>query len=102
MSQEIDAKVATLVMGLNGAEMLEDEQMFPNHGALPRYTTDPCDDYEVLVHVRDTWGFDRMKRLDEEIESIWKHRAHIDLYEHHTRYEPGDYARAALAVVEAL
>lgn len=98
MSQELDAKVATLVMGLNGDEMLKDEQMFPRHGALPEYTTDPRDDYKVLKHVRETWDFNQRYRFsDYLIERMRARRCTHPIM----AYEPGDYSIAALAVKEA-
>ncbi len=98
MSQELDAKVATLVLGLDGADMLKDEQMFPRHGALPEYTTDPRDDYKVLKHVRETWDYHARYRFSIEMVELMRGRktAHPIM-----AYEPGDYSKAALAVKEA-
>lgn len=71
--------------------------------------TSPTDDYEVLKKVRESWSPVDQRRMSDILNEIWaQHRLddihskpkvvdypYLDLL-----YEPGDYARAALAVVE--
>lgn len=77
----------------------------------PRYLTDPAADYEVLRHVRETWDPARFRAFMAELRRIQAARlnAFMDsrrwgLYPDGARseamYEPGDYSRAALAVME--
>lgn len=114
--RELDAKVATLVMGgrltcpvdndcghsvgvtrwgtdakrnfceLNGKEIV-----------IPHYTSDPSADYEVLKHVRETWSAEQQNKFDDALEDIMI--AHTGKYPnawHSILYEPGDWSRAAL------
>lgn len=80
---------------------------------VPRYTTDPADDYEVLKKVREEWPdhtsegedmqakwmieMDRiiMERTGEARDHRWIDTTLGDIL----YYQPGDYARAALAVL---
>lgn len=78
---------------------------------VPRYSTDPAADYEVLRHVRDTWGNDCSEGWSEEkwdafrwkmFENMRRNRRisnrNID---HIADYEPGDYAWAALEALRS-
>ena len=69
------------------------------------------DDYEVLKHVREHWDSRDVCKLRDEVKRCWEERASQYLDETGradgvgvwgcTQYRPGDYSRAALAVVEA-
>ena len=78
-------------------------------GFLPHYTTDASDDYSVLEKVRDAWDVKDIRSLSAKIRYLWHER--YDRYLWHERkntpypmetfYQPGDYSRAALAVLKA-
>lgn len=72
---------------------------------VPRYGDDPAADYAVLKHVREHWVERKLLRMRRWLSALWKGRADdamdtndpmnlTPLY-----YEPGDYSRAALAVL---
>lgn len=65
--------------------------------AVPNYATNPTDDYEVLVFVRDTWSRDRQEKMWDALESKWVAAAYDEWPA--LGYQPGDYARAALAAL---
>lgn len=121
-ARELDARVAELVMGWrrwvppaiapyarlfepgfnmarNGWDQSDSAPLYEvlDHDA-PLYTTDPSDDYEVLRHVRETWDTDAQYRFAHALAELYRPRKegnHPIL-----RYMPGDYSRAALAVME--
>lgn len=73
----------------------------------PASNTRSCDgDYQVLKYVRDNWAFafreeGKAYRFMEVLRSIWRERCPGDGVVFSTiAYEPGDYATAALCVVE--
>jgi hypothetical protein len=59
-------------------------------------------DLQVLERVRETWGPGRQKELGDQLRLAWMARwgYQADTPEH-LRYQAGDYARAALAVLDA-
>jgi hypothetical protein len=123
--READAKVAELVMGftrtpvrVKGSTNYGDCWLQPDAPEIdgqwtahelhvyyaPRfYTTDPAADYQVLAHVREKWGAEHHCAMRDELKMAWERRAHdSDKAEvwGPTQYRPGDYSRAALAVIE--
>lgn len=79
----------------------------PYATGIPRkYDSDPAADYAVLQHVRDMWTREELLEFTSTLDTTFKwNRTHLFgsvdfggvLY---TYYTVGDYARAALAVVE--
>lgn len=65
----------------------------------PNYTTDAADDYAVLERVRETWGHSARFLFGLKLLAIWRKRGG-PMSEPILRYEPGDYSRAALAVLD--
>lgn len=64
----------------------------------PAVSSDPAADYEVLRHVRETWDTDAQYQFAHALAELYRPRKegnHPIL-----RYMPGDYSRAALAVME--
>ena len=61
--------------------------------------TDPTADYSVLVKVRETWSKIKQAAFLVVLEDIMCQRT-LGAALRLLAYEPGDYARAALAVVE--
>lgn len=117
MSREQDARVAELVMGWRlvngraGAMWKSPTMSVASHGQEPpRYTTDPACDYQVLEHVREKWSQSQVCAVRDELALAWSRRASeqdkratsvSDFAVHGcTQYEPGDFALAALAVIE--
>ena len=74
--------------------------------AVPNYTDDPRDDYEVLRHIRETWPeheleLDNFDRFQAELANILEQRILVGYGNIIVSYyEPGDYSRAALKVLE--
>lgn len=122
-TRALDARVAELVMGWERwvppslapcARLLEPGTVAvdgdgwrkdpdaPLHAltSVPAYTTSPAHDYEVLHHVRETWLHDEQYRFAKLLMSMWRERGRTVADAPMMRYLPGDYARAALAVVE--
>ena len=64
----------------------------------PEYTRDPGADYTVLERVRG-WGRAEQDWFYEALGTIWVDERRCDELPA-LAYQPGDYARAALAVVE--
>lgn len=71
------------------------------------YATDPTTDYLVLCHVRETWSNKSQFAHRNQLQSMWYDRglerekaAGKMLVFGPNQYEPGDYARAALAALE--
>lgn len=124
--REFDAEVAEKVMGIrwiviesamingrlqgNGDVWWPEEfgdPLNPSSGAHvgwgpDRYSTDPSADYEVLKHVRETWGDDIHEFcrhlyliLRQNMEAVLDYSNEIDYAAY---YLCGDYSRAALAV----
>jgi len=79
---------------------------FDQHGnvvRLLRYTKDVAADYEVLERVRE-WTAPQRFSFGCELDAVWSVREHGengDRYvpENAVQYRPGDYSRAALAVL---
>lgn len=61
--------------------------------AVPDYTTDPFDDYLVLKHVRETWGWEQKSNFSDALQLLWSREGTHAWW---LKYEPGDYSRAAL------
>lgn len=76
----------------------------PDHAwnSAPHYTTDTAADYEVLRHVRRFWSAEQRMRFGRVlVHKIWRGRwGNGWAMPAAMLYEPGDYARAALAVME--
>jgi len=72
----------------------------------PPYSTDPAADYEVLCHVRETWGNagaldPRFERFCECLKTLWWARSPVTThFLLATLYLPGDYSRARLMAQE--
>lgn len=66
-----------------------------------KYTTDPAADYSVLEKVRKTWDLQQIRALSASLRYIWHERKEATPYPMETFYQPGDYSRAALAVLKA-
>lgn len=105
-ARELDARVAEKVMGkrvdpddCGCTDCLTGESLHP--GQVPDYLTDASADYEVLRHVRETWDARRLRRFSANLQAMWFDRQR-DADESYpvVAYLPGDYARAALAVME--
>jgi hypothetical protein len=75
-----------------------------SHGDPPDYPNDPTADYEVLRHVIDTWLFSKRLAFFEALDTILQSRAvtpsHVSGLWALTYLQPGDFARAAKAVME--
>lgn len=113
----LDARVAELVMGWRAVYVSPHGPLHPrvHEGPLDRLDfwdtsdgrrmpcgwspiTDPAADYAVLRHVRETWDTDAQYRFAQALAELYRPRKegnHPIL-----RYMPGDYSRAALAVME--
>lgn len=75
---------------------------------IPFYTTSASDDYRVLEHVRGEWNERLFHLFQIEITAIWREQVVKATqtskwlqFAFGAHYRPGDYARAALAVLEA-
>ena len=110
MTREQDARVAEL-MGCESRRPsgLGNTWLWKPHGYatdLPRFTTDASADYLVLKWVLESWSKDRLLRFSEGLYDLWDARAAEsdprgdDRWIDAMLYTPGDYSRAALAVVE--
>lgn len=66
-------------------------------GAVPEFFEDPSADYSVLEQVRETWSGDDLTAFSRKLHEGWCGEYCIAFP--FTDYKPGDYARAALAVV---
>lgn len=66
---------------------------------VPKFMTKPAADYDVLRRVRVAWDRDRRSRFVNALRALWQKRSGPD-DELELRYEPGDYSRAALAVLD--
>ena len=110
-NEQIDAAVPERVMGLSTHTMTLhvpgvrspafDECRSPAQCFSP--TTDANDDYAVLEHVRETWEGMGIEQFGDELERIWGARKHSHASiagPYFDLYEPGDYARCALAVLD--
>jgi hypothetical protein len=126
MDRELDIQIAERIMGIapldirakgstetvrvwtrqpnlykDGARSASDLRLW----ALPdRYTTAPDADYEVLKRVRETWDEPSQFRLGNLLDEVWAARTslgHRYVPENAVMYEPGDYAKAALAAIGA-
>jgi hypothetical protein len=101
--RELNERIATEILGWrrSRAEYGEAPWILPDGvtaWTVRYFTTDPTADYEVLRHVRETWEQGMIHRYGEALYRIWRHRSmFMDVG---MRYEPGDYSRAALAVME--
>lgn len=62
------------------------------------FTTDAAADYEVLCHVRETWDGPARYAMMKRLTTMWLERC-VE-FERWLAYMPGDYSRAALAVME--
>lgn len=72
---------------------------------VPFYSTDPADDYEVLKRVRETWSDEMAGAFADHLERTWHERSGVGPeYERRAVlacvYEPGDYSRAAISVMQ--
>ncbi|MFH1603177.1 MAG: hypothetical protein ABIH03_04650 [Pseudomonadota bacterium] len=72
---------------------------------VPCYTSDVAADYEVLDHVRRNWKSELVCDFRDSVKCTWDARAQsytrgdgIGVWGL-TQYQPGDYARAALAII---
>lgn len=72
-------------------------QGYAVYDSVPHYTTDAAADYLVLVHVRESWDQEKRHLFEVNLEGIWLKRNRW--YTTPVWYEPGDYSRAALAVL---
>lgn len=76
-----------------------DERVTSQTGRMMRYTTDASADYEVLRHVRETWGPKAASEFMDGATSIWAARRAAMYrglsYNDALMYEPGDYSHAA-------
>jgi hypothetical protein len=103
--RELDARVATEIMGWKRGRpergeypwRRPDGSWHPSH-VVPGYTSDPAADYEVLCHVRETWDGPKQAAMMERLTTMWAERSAE--YLRWLAYMPGDYSRAALAVME--
>lgn len=114
-ARELDARVAEFVMGIHlihDTAQVPDyyrgmgpywappvgEPGFAEHWPIPHYTSNPAADYEVLRRVRETWLHNEQYLFANALAELYRPRKegnHPIL-----RYIPGDYSRAALAVME--
>jgi hypothetical protein len=67
---------------------------------VPRYSTDPDDDFAVLRHVREAWDAGQQMRVHDVLERMFRDSVRECGFPH-LAYEPGDYAMAALLVATA-
>lgn len=68
----------------------------------PRFSTDPADDYLVLVKVRETWDDKQISAFANIAEEVWCHRSNAgSIYDWTILYEVGDWSRAAKAALDA-
>lgn len=105
MSRELDAKVATKVMGWRQVE-----EYF---GSSPTgrfnwccgtkkyidfvpYSTDVKWDYEVLKHVREKWTREQQDKFAEACDDVMAVRCTPNSQWWCIAYEPGDWSKAAL------
>lgn len=109
--RELDMQVAERVMGWTPVENYGTRTGFwdpdGEYGAgdrvcwedeIPPYSTDAAADYTVLQHVRATWDEVTRRRFHRRLNQTWLERQ-VEEAESFPplAYEPGDYARAALA-----
>lgn len=118
-TRALDVRVAEEVMGWQAAYLLdgnvfaprvhdgalEDLDYFetPDRGRMPcgwSPTTCAAEDYEVLEHVRETWGHSQRYVFGIELVGLWRKRTVESKDALVMRYRPGDYSRAALAVLD--
>lgn len=88
--------------GIHKELWIETQQRFP------KYTTDPAADYSVLVKVRETWDQMRLLYFGAALDDLWARLHKMPLGcemrqcgMRQLTYQPGDYSRAALAVLKA-
>ncbi len=104
MNSKIDEKVATLIMGWAPSNsdfylwMTPDGNSFGDPLDPWSPTTNVIDDYQVLQHVRKVWTFDERYRFSVALVELMRSRKAVHPV---MAYEPGDYAKAALAAKEA-
>jgi hypothetical protein len=74
--------------------------------APPAYTSDASADYSVLAKVRETWDDVDLFNFGSALAGLWRRLNELPLGcemrkcgMQHLMYEPGDYSRAALAVL---
>jgi hypothetical protein len=101
MTRELDAKVDKLVFGRNrfAEQRTSGGITLPVELQIPEYSTCAAADYEVLKHVREKWGRQRMKKFVMALDDIWDARIgdkHESPGQWACMYEPGDYSKAAL------
>ena len=105
MNLELDALVAKEVMGWEwhekfmcwyppgiGATLAESRSPREWHP-----TSNVFNDYEVLVRVRETWDERKLTEFARALDGGWCKGYCIPFG--YVRYQPGDYSRAALAVL---
>lgn len=63
------------------------------------YTSNPGADYEVLRHVREKWSRVYQGRFADALYRVWHEDRGYD-EEPCMAYEPGDWSRAAIAVID--
>lgn len=105
----LDARVARLIMGWR-PRIVRDWPAPSRDGNtarspdVPRYTSDPAADYEVLRRVRETWSYALNVEFARQLERTWKDRLYAGTIGPFSNwaccYQPGDYARAALKTLE--
>lgn len=103
----LDARVARLIMGWRPRIVRDWPATSPNGNSgldVPRYTSDPAADYEVLKRVRGTWSYALNVEFARQLERMWKDRLYAGATGPFSNwaccYQPGDYARAALKTLE--
>jgi hypothetical protein len=71
---------------------------------IPFYSSYAGNDYEVLVHVRETWKPEERMSFEVALQRITSEKfgAISGITFRRSSYEPGDYSKAALAVMEAM
>lgn len=109
--RELDARVSVEVMGWSDAPIALGTPGHPvavwrdRRGLLQymvhdwRPTEDARQDVMVLEHIRETWGFNARWRFSRALKNLWHGRA--EGTPPIMRYRVGDYARAALAALDA-
>lgn len=103
----LDARVARLIMGWR-PRIVRDRSAAPSNGSpgldVPRYTSDPAADYEVLRRVRETWSYALNVEFARQLERTWKDHLYTGVARTFSSwaccYQPGDYARTALKTLE--
>ena len=95
--KEINRRVAE-IMGFVFADGCIREANDDVWSLLPEYLTFADDDYTVLEWARENLTEDEMFLLGIELHKLWSEVGRMGSYWPSSRYLPGDYSRALIAV----